>query len=343
MDLEALLQAREGDEPSGEDLEYDPDFTEMELAALPGEEKQVGDEFLPAEDPDFKEVVVKATAVLERSHDLRAAVFLAHAELKLGGLERFAPVTSYIRGCLEQFWDTCHPQLDEDDDDDPTMRVNAVLALGDGATIINALRTAPLAESRMFGRVCLRDIAVAEGDMTAPPDMDNVMDAAAIGAAFQDSDPEILASRLEAARTIGDNLKAIDDVFTEKTPGQGPDLDAVIKMSKQVISRLADAIGGEEAEALEELDGEDAGVSGAQAGGGGGAPLGAINSQNDVHNAIDRIIAYYQRAEPSSPVPILLARAKRLVGADFLDIVKDMAPNGVDNVNLIGGIEEDGY
>jgi type VI secretion system protein ImpA len=38
-------------------------------------------------------------------------------------------------------------------------------------------------------------------------------------------------------------------------------------------------------------------------------------------------------------VPILLTRAKRLVGADFLSIVKDMAPNGIDNVHLISGLE----
>ena len=67
---------------------------------------------------------------------------------------------------------------------------------------------------------------------------------------------------------------------------------------------------------------------------------GAINSPNDVLNTLDRIISYYKRNEPSSPVPMLLLRAKKLVSADFLTIVKDMAPHGVENVYLIGGIEE---
>ncbi|MEX0301411.1 MAG: type VI secretion system protein TssA, partial [Leisingera sp.] len=40
-------------------------------------------------------------------------------------------------------------------------------------------------------------------------------------------------------------------------------------------------------------------------------------------------------------LPILLERCKRLVGADFLTIMNDMAPQGVDNVHLIGGIEDD--
>ena len=55
---------------------------------------------------------------------------------------------------------------------------------------------------------------------------------------------------------------------------------------------------------------------------------------------LDRIIAYYARSEPSSPVPMLLERAKRMVGADFLTIIKEMAPDGIQNVHLIGGITE---
>ena len=39
-------------------------------------------------------------------------------------------MVKYIRFCLEEYWETCHPELDADDDDDPTMRVNAVLGLG---------------------------------------------------------------------------------------------------------------------------------------------------------------------------------------------------------------------
>jgi type VI secretion system protein ImpA len=68
---------------------------------------------------------------------------------------------------------------------------------------------------------------------------------------------------------------------------------------------------------------------------------GGINSPTDVQNALDRIIGYYERCEPSSPLPLLLLRAKKLVNADFLTIVRNMAPSGIENVNLIGGLEDD--
>ncbi|MEX0305232.1 MAG: type VI secretion system protein TssA [Leisingera sp.] len=353
MDPAVLLQSKGEDAPSGENLEYDPAFTEMELAAQPGEESVVGDEKIEATDPDYREVQKKALEVLERSHDLRAAVFLGDALLHSEGLTGFADVTTYVRGCLEEFWETCHPELDEDDGD-PTMRINAVQDLcgqPDGmagaSPLYRSLRRAPLTESRGFGRFSFRDIEIAEGVMTAPSDMEHVPDSATIGAAFQDSDDEIIEARLAAIETAAENVKAISAVFDEQTPGQGPDLSALIKLLQHAAKKIRDYGNVSGDAAADEDDAEDAtadeGGAAAPAAGGRAAPAapGAINSPADVSNALDRIIGYYRRAEPSSPLPILLERCKRLVGADFLTIMNDMAPQGVDNVHLIGGIEDD--
>jgi type VI secretion system protein ImpA len=224
------------------------------------------------------------------------------------------------------------------------MRVNSVLALADNDTVLRSLKRASLTDSKTFGRLSLRDISVASGEMSAPADMDNVPDMQSVSAAFQDTDNDLLSSRLGAARSALENVEAINAVFDSETPGMGPDLDPLVRILKQISSQLAEATGGDaEAEAGEEFQDDGGNSSVAPSGSGGGGAMGAINSPNDVQNALDRIIAYYQRSEPSSPVPILLVRAKRLVGADFLSIVKDMAPHGVENVNLIGGIEEDGY
>lgn len=335
MDLDALLQAHGEDEPSGEDLEYDPTFTELEIAALHGEERQVGDEIVPGEDPDYKEVKAKALEVLERSHDLRAGIYLAEAELRLNGLPGFAAATSYLNRCLHEFWDTCHPQLDEDDDNDPTMRINAVRGLSDRKRIIRGLRRAPLTASRTFGSISLRDIAVAEGEATPSHDMETTVDAAAVAAAFQDTDEDTLRTIAKAAATALADIQAINAKFDRETPGQGPDLDALLKALKQINTRMGAAT-GEPVEIEAAADGdtsEAAAPRAAQASGGG-----AINTPVDVQNALDRIISYYERHEPSSPVPVLLKRAKKLVSADFLTIVKDMAPSGIESVYLIGGI-----
>lgn len=345
MDLTVFLKSHGDDAPSGENLEYDPAFISLELAAQPGEERQVGDSFIPAEEPDHAEVLTLGAEVLDQSHDLRAAVFLAHSLLRTEGFPGFAQATGYIRGCLEQWWATCHPQLDADDDNDPTMRVNAVSALVDPDTMLRAVRMAPLTDSRSFGRMCLRDFAIASGESAPPDGMDAIPDLTSISAAFQDTDPARLEALNTAVLAALADIKAINAVFDAQVPGQGPDFTPLEKLLKQAKARFAEAGVGQSTDAPEEDNADEAPQTEAAPRPAAAPASGAINSQQDVRNMIDRMIAYYARSEPSSPVPILLERAKRLVGADFVTIVKDMAIDGYSNVKTIGGLpdDDDGY
>lgn len=349
MDPEVLLQVKSDDSPSGDNLEYESIFTEMELAAQPVEEQQVGDAKTEAHEPDYREVVDKAQKVLELSHDLRAAVFLADAILHTEGLTGFADVTTVIRGHLERFWDSCHPELDADDDNDPTMRVNTIQGLcgqPDGmagpSPVYRSLKRAALTDSRGFGRFSMRDIEASEGLITLP-NGEKGPDIAAISAAFQDTDDDTLTRTMAAVRTALENTRAISALFDEKTPGQGPELDTLIKLLEQMSKRLGDYAVTDEVEApsaADEIEAETSEPAVAAA----AAPAqaaGAIASRSDVTNALDRIIGYYRQNEPSSPVPILLERAKRLVNADFLTIMQDLAPGELENVRALGGIDAD--
>ncbi|MFK7837112.1 MAG: type VI secretion system protein TssA [Sulfitobacter sp.] len=339
MDVAKLLEPHGDDSPSGENMEYEPAFVEMELAAQPGEESQVGDQIIEAEDPDFAEVAKLAESILAESHDIRAAVFYAQAVLHTKGLPGFAEATAFVRGCLETHWNTCHPELDEDDDNDPTMRINAVQGLGGADSVVRSLRRTSLTNSRTFGKLSLRMIEIGEGMAPAPAGMEDIPDASAVSAAFQDTDSDEISALLAAAVSAQADIKAIDDIFIAQTPGQGPDLSETTKSLNQIVRRLSDAMGtevlSEGGEPLEE------GAAGGGAPAAGGGAIGGINSSQDALNALDRIIQYYHRSEPSSPVPVILERAKRLVNADFVTIIKDMAAQGKDQVYTIGGLEDE--
>jgi type VI secretion system protein ImpA len=56
---------------------------------------------------------------------------------------------------------------------------------------------------------------------------------------------------------------------------------------------------------------------------------------------LDKICAYYSRYEPSSPVPLLLQRAKRLVSKDFMEILQDLTPDSVSQAQKICGTVEE--
>lgn len=348
MDPNVLIESKGDDSPSGENLEYETAFTDMELAAQPVEEQQMGDSVTQGQDPDYSDVVEKSLVVLEQSHDLRAGIFLADAILHTEGMTGFADATAVLRGHLEGFWDTCHPELDEDDDNDPTMRVNAIQGLcgqPDGlagpSPVYRSLRRTALTESRGFGRFSLRDIEVSEGQITLAED-ESGPDTATISAAFQDTDADVLAERLDATRSARDNVKAIAAVFDEQIPGQGPQLDPLLGLLDQIARRLSEyAADTPEDGADTEASGSDAPMAGAA---GTAQPVGlpgAVNSRTDVTAALERIITYYRQNEPSSPLPMLLERAKRLVHADFLTIMQDMAPEGLENVRIVGGLGDD--
>jgi type VI secretion system protein ImpA len=349
MDLSDFKITHGDETPSGENLEYDPAFISLELAAQPGEERQVGDSIIEAAEPDWVEVIAQAGDVLGRSHDLRAAMFLTHALLRTRGFSGFAEGTGLLRWMLEEHWDTCHPQLDPDDDNDPTMRVNAITGLAGTADseslILRDIRRTPLTDSRNFGRISMRDILMSEGELPTPEGAD-VPDAATIQAAFADTDPDKVAEFRSAVVIARENVKAIAETFDDRAPGNVLDLKSLDRLLYQTIQRFSAAGIGEEGGSAEddgasdtEADSDAGGGGGPRRGGAGGLP-GQINSQKDVRDALDRIIGYYTRVEPSSPLPLLLERAKRLVGADFMTIIKDMASDSRDQVRNIAGITE---
>ena len=338
INVEALLLEFEGDSACGDDLEYDPDFIELETISKPKEEQQVGDSVLAAEDVDFPKVAAMALGILERSKDLRAAVFLAQACLHTEGFVPFERVLAYIHGVVDQYWDCAHPELDEDDDDDPTMRVNAMRGLVDPDTLLRAVKRAPLTQSRAMGRFSLRDISIADGEVS-PPEGQDPTDHATISAAFQDTDAEVMTAIREAISNAREHVKAITAVFDEKIGAMGPDLSELDKILHKAQSAISSVLGGTEVEDVvsAEESSEDGIAPAAHA-----APIsGAVNTRDDVSRMIDKICDYYARHEPSSPVPILLQRARRLVAADFVTIMKDMASDGMDQVRTIGGLKDD--
>jgi type VI secretion system protein ImpA len=64
---------------------------------------------------------------------------------------------------------------------------------------------------------------------------------------------------------------------------------------------------------------------------------GPIRSREDALRALDRVIDYLTQAEPGNPAPLLIERAKRLIGVSFLDIIADLAPGALDAIETVTG------
>ncbi|HRD68358.1 MAG TPA: type VI secretion system protein TssA [Candidatus Competibacter sp.] len=345
IEIEELLSEIAADAPCGEDLEYDPQFAEMETLAQETPERQYGDTIIAAEPPDWRGVKKAALAVLERTRDLRAAVYLARSLLQTDGLLGFAEGLALVEGLIERYWSGVYPLLDPDDDYDPTLRINTIVALCDPDTTLRDLRVTPLVSSRALGRFSLRDVQVAAGTLTpVAGDEEEPPTQAKIDGAFQDADLETLQSTASAVADAFGRVERVESLLTDQVGvTQAPDMSGLTAVLKEIRHVLAEQLQRRgvgpagEAEAGEAIEGEPAGAAAA----GQRLVVGEIASREDAVRMMDKICEYFSRYEPSSPVPFLLKRAKKLVTKDFMSILNDLAPGGAEQASLIFGIQSE--
>ncbi len=341
MDVPLLLAAVSATSPCGEDLEYDADFLRLERDSRGQPERSMGDSILPAEPPEWRSIQQQSLDLLQRSKDLRITHFLLQSSLALEGLPGMARVLTLISELLKQYWAELHPRLDADDDNDPTVRINALAGLTSDVTI-RLLRESILARSRTFGAVSLRAAANASGLQSFP---DENLGAEQLAGALLDSDPEQLEITRAALLEARSAAEAIEQQVSDQVgSAQGVDLGPLkqpLKMALQILGQFAPQSGDS---ALSDPISDDSAAPTEYA----SAPStprntststvsGEINNRDDVLRSLDRILAYYTRHEPSSPLPVLLNRAKNLVHADFAAIVRNLIPDGMSQFENLRG------
>jgi len=321
-------------DPSGPNLEYDPEFQALERAQAGRPEQVIGDAVKPGEDPDWTDVQKRAEAMLSRTRDLRVAVPLAIASLKTEGFSGLAAGLTVIRGLLERQWETVHPQLDADDDNDPTFRINSLAALGSTDGLLKALRIVPVVHSKAIGRFNLRDIRIASGRQP-PPAGSEPPQQVQIDAAFTDADLQGLQASAAAITGSLEQATSIDQLLVDKVGDLAPDLKPLVVDLSEIRRVLNEKLAARGA-LTGALDADPV----TPAGGGTAFTAGEIVSREDVARVLDRLCDYYRKHEPSSPIPLLLQRAKRLISKDFLEIIRDLAPSGAAEAESIGGVEK---
>ena len=339
IDVDSLLQELDPAAPCGPNLEYDPAFLALEQAAQGKPEVQYGDTITPAVPPEWKQVKAQALELLARTRDLRVALPLLRALLALHGVLGLADALGLIERLLAERWDSVHPQLDPDDDMDPMLRINSLAMLADGATVLREVKEAPLLVLPGLGPLSLRLLDIASGELATPEGQDHVAQSS-IEAALRDVDPDKVAQVSDAlARAYASAVNIELGLVRQVGSAQALNLDALVRS----LRRLRDFMAAHNGEAAGDTGGADTGsaeAGSAPASGARAAPAaisGEISDRADVLRMLDKICKYYQQYEPSSPVPLLLQRARRLVPKNFFEIMEDLAPDGVAQLTVISG------
>ncbi|MEQ7921832.1 type VI secretion system protein TssA [Xanthomonas sp. WHRI 1810A] len=327
-----LLSAVSSSSPCGEDLEYDADFLQLARDAEGKPERTMGDAVQPAEPPQWQLIRQASHALLQRSKDLRIALYHVQSGIALDGIAGLAAGLALIHELLRQYWPGLYPQLDADDNDDPTARINALSALA-GDIPLRLLGESCLTRSPLFGSISLRAAMNANGLQTV---RDETLTADELAAALRSSDPESLRGVYSTLSQAGNAAEAIESCVSEHIgSAHGVDLSALKTVLRNALNILKNF-------------GPDIADDSANEPFNAAAPKRLptlatpsmsteIATRDDVLHCLERVLDYYARHEPSSPLPVLLNRAKTLVHADFAAIVRNLIPDGVSQFENLRG------
>ncbi len=315
--------------PCGLDLEYDNDFLALTQAAAGKPESQFG----PAEPPDWRSVVAISASLFERTRDLRVAIDWLRGNLRLLGYGALPTGLKLINGLMDTMWEHVHP-LPDPDDGDPYGRVNALTLLREPAGALGDLREARITDDRAIGLLLVRDIEAvlaAPGGTTVKSEYSKDQATKMLQAALEKT-PALRAICNEAVAQARQLIASTNEKLGSSV---APDLRPLANLAGGVAGllppeRVADEAG---------LDGE-----GGDAGSGGTVRAarglsGSVSSREEALRAIDLVIEYLERAEPTNPAPLFLRRARQLIGHNFLQLMKVLAPDSLAEVARFVGVD----
>ena len=315
--------------PCGPDLEHDAEYREFEKA-LAGKPETQFSELVP---PDFRAAQARAESLFERTRDLRVAIGWTRASLRLDGIGALAAGLRLVQGLIETFPAELHPVADPDDGSFYA-RANALAELREPSGLLGDLRQTVLLSDRVLGVVRMRSIEIALGTLTAREDepamsrdqisqfFASAAGAPALRASLQDGKSRVIA----LGAFLKEQLGAMD----------APDLSPLVSMVSSALSMMPK----EESETAEDGEaGSEGGLADAAGTAGRKSMLGSVNSRADAVRAIDMICEYLERSEPTNPAPLFLRRAKRLIDRNFLQLMKELAPDALSEVAKIMGVD----
>lgn len=377
VDLALWLNPLNGENPSGEDLRNDPRFHELERLIEPQVDVVHDERNRPSSQVsipvDWAAVLDKAEELRAQGRDLRLLTLVTRAQANTQGLAGLAEGLTLIARTFDEHWETMHPALRANalPRDAALRRINALLDLQNGQDgLLANLRQMAFFAPRGFGPITGREL-----EQGALDDRVMLQEAAqglntAERAALSSAHEQLLAKLRSAcaaqsdqagpameqlvadARAANKALSAVDTALNKRLETAGPavpDLKKFLDRMLTTLERGSTARTAPTSTAKPELT--QATPVAAQPNGHAPEPVvnqagptmalpDRLSSRDDVVKCLDLVVAFYDRTEPSSPIPHLARRVRRMVHMDFVELMEDLAPSGLKEFRLLAGVPD---
>jgi type VI secretion system protein ImpA len=312
----------------GPHLEYDPDFLELAQCAAGKSESQFG----PGSPPEWGRVRELSETLFTRTRDLRVALWWGRAGVNLDGFSAVPAALGLLAGLLERFWDDLHPKI-EADESDALARLSVVGSLDTLDGLLGDIRAASLSNNRQLQGLRVRDVEVALGKLTPRAGEASRAEAEITGImALADDVAAQLRAQTVAAQ---DALARIQTLMAERFSSHlVVDLATLRTMLTSIAAMLPAPIEPVQAEAA---DGQTS--SGTEGISRQGSGVHSVQTRQEAVRAIELVCAYLERSEPTNPAQLLLRRAARVIDKNFLQLMRELAPDAVADVARILGVD----
>jgi type VI secretion system ImpA family protein len=347
IDVEALTVVFEGESPSGQNLEYDPLYLEMDSLAVEVPDSFMGDSKIEGRGADWKKLSKNCLELWSKTRDLRVATYLTISEAITEGLSGLVSGLKLTVFLVKELWDSFYPQLDPADDNDPLERLNILSMLSPQAGAVNdplmfipRFREMRLAPSLGY---TLRDLLIAFNEIESSDG--RIIDQKLLRAELMNvavAEIEEQAARAKEALNLVTEL--CDEMNAKMNGVYRVDMTALLhelnRLNSFYGSHLESFGPGAENEAGE---GSDAGEGSPSTGGVSGDKVSLLSfhasSRAEALLLLKKGAEYFQNQEPNSPIPQLVNRALRFAEMSFIDLLRDIAPDALSRGQDILGIK----
>lgn len=278
---------------------------------------------------DFPAAFADVAKILKLSRDIRVLVLAGKLCLLNRDIPGFSACLDLIAGHLSEHWDAVHPRAEGGD---LILREVALQSLDDLATIVLPLQHAPLLASRRIGPLVFRSQLVASGAIQTDEDEQHP-EAGAIQAALAEIDVPELKAAFGHVVAIREAIARIRAIWTERAGGGAVSFPRLSALVGQIISFLEPVVSQRAPAAVEEQAGDTAAPVATSAVPATQSP-GSCASVPEARAVLAACLAYFQRAEPSSPAVLLIGQAQRLIGKSLIEVIQIMFPEHVDKAIL---------
>lgn len=318
----SLCEPISAHEPCGPSLEYDHEFAVLLARLTPRTDAQYGDFVGTPEAPNWPDIERDCRRLLLRSRDINLLVWLCRARTRLGQAQGLASALGALRQVLHTWPEAVHPQIVLDGHAEPAVRGNALAALVDPEGLLADVCDIVVSNNAAT-RLTVRDV---ERAFSIPPPADAMSPHAVT--------LQLAALRAQAAPAVTGLAEAAEHIAAIAVWSEqhlGDDAPSLLGLSRilQLFAVPSEPAGRH---ANGNVDGQGALVP-TQTGAAdtGTQSLGRTpdvpTTRNDILAIIRQARAWYEEHEPSSPVPVLLKQAERLVGKRFAEVAHCIPPD----------------